>query len=149
MFLTSTTSCVTSIVMSQNGEASTSNATRPTLSTFGSSEFSEEQRQMVDKCTNIIQEFRSGTILRSKALLLLQRAIPHDSTNKDLFMSTYKSCSKTSIVTGMATSVGLIMSINTSQKHQPVNKMTTMTNQPQPALLGHLSDNVHQITIRQ
>jgi hypothetical protein len=58
-------------------------------------------------------------------------------------------CSKTSIVTRMATSVESIMSISTSQEHQPVNKMTTMTNQPLPALLGHLSDNVHHQTMKE
>jgi hypothetical protein len=34
-------------------------------------------------------------------------------------------------------------------KHQPVNKMTTMTNQPLPALLGRLSDNVHHQTMKE
>jgi hypothetical protein len=49
----------------------------------------------------------------------------------------------------MAASVESIMSVSTSQEHQAVDKMTMMTNQPLPALLGHLSNNVHHQTMKE
>jgi hypothetical protein len=76
--------------MSQNGESSSNSATRPTASSGGQSELSEEQRLTVDKCTNIVQEFRTGSISKPKASWLLQQAIPHDGTNEDQFLSVYE-----------------------------------------------------------
>ena len=54
------------------------------------SELSDEQRQTVEKCTDIVQEFRAGSITKSKASWLLQRAIPHDDISEDQFLSTYE-----------------------------------------------------------
>ena len=76
--------------MSQNGEASSS-TTRPTLSSAFTPELSEGQRQAVEKCTNIVQDFRSSKITKSKASLLLQQSIPHDDPDDDSFLSVYES----------------------------------------------------------
>jgi hypothetical protein len=90
-FLISTNIVSQHIDMSHNGEASTSNATRPTLSSVDPSELSEDQRQTIDKCTAVVQEFRTGKVSKSRASMLLQRSIPHDDTNEDQFLSTYGS----------------------------------------------------------
>jgi hypothetical protein len=76
--------------MSQNGESSPTSATRPTVSSLDSSELSEEHRQTVERCTNIVQEFRTGSISKPKASWLLQRAIPHDGVDEDRFLSSYE-----------------------------------------------------------
>jgi hypothetical protein len=76
--------------MSRNGEASSS-ATQPTFPSTSSLEPTEDQRQTIDKCTNVVQEFRSGKISKPKASLLLQQLIPHDESNEDAFMSAYES----------------------------------------------------------
>ena len=76
--------------MSQNGEASSS-ATRPTFASAFTPELSESQKQVVDKCTSIVQEFRSGQISKPKASLSLQQSIPHDDSNDDSFLSVYES----------------------------------------------------------
>jgi hypothetical protein len=76
--------------MSQNGESS-SNATRQTIPSAPSSEPTEEQRQTVDKCTNVVQDFRSGKITKPRASLLLQQLIPRDDSNENIFLSTYES----------------------------------------------------------
>ena len=76
--------------MSQNGEA-LSNTTRPTFSSAFTPELTESQKQIVDKCTSIVQEFRSGEISKPKASLLLQQAIPHDDSNEESFLSVYGS----------------------------------------------------------
>jgi hypothetical protein len=61
------------------------------LSPAFSSEISEVQKCTVDKCTNIVQEFHSGNISKSKATILLQQTIPYDDTNAESFISTYES----------------------------------------------------------
>src|ERR1700679_659726 len=76
--------------MSQNGEASSSE-TRPSSSSTFSPELSEGQKQVIDKCTNIVQEFRTGKVSKSKASLLLQQCIPHDNPDVDTFISVYES----------------------------------------------------------
>lgn len=77
--------------MSQNGEAATtSSATRPSQPSFNSTDLSEEQRQTVNKCTEIVQDFRSGAISKPKASFLLQRVIPHDDSNEQDFLSVYE-----------------------------------------------------------
>ena len=76
--------------MSQNGEGSSSSATRPTASSHEPSELSEEQKQTIEKCTNIVQEFRTGAISNPKASWILQRAIPHEGINEDQFLSSYE-----------------------------------------------------------
>src|SRR5271168_2990256 len=76
--------------MSHNGEISSSE-TRPASSSAITPELSESQKQTVDKCTNIVQEFRTGRVSKSKATLLLQRAIPHDEHDEDNFTSVYES----------------------------------------------------------
>ena len=78
------------IGMSHNGEASTGEATQPTLSSLKASELSEEQKQTVEKCTNIIQEFRSGSVSKSKAALLLQQAIPRNGSSEEQFLAVYE-----------------------------------------------------------
>ena len=75
--------------MSQNGEA-TSSFTRPSVSSSAAPGASEDHRQIVDKCTDIVQEFRTGRISKSKASYLLQQSIPRDDANEDLFLSTYE-----------------------------------------------------------
>jgi hypothetical protein len=75
--------------MSQNGEPS-SNSGEPTLSSPNTSELSDVQRQTVEKCTNIVQEFRSGAISKPKASWLLQQAIPHDGVDESQFLSNYE-----------------------------------------------------------
>ena len=76
--------------MFHNGENSSSE-TRPASSPAITPELSESQKQTVDKCTNIVQEFRTGRISKSKASLQLQRAIPHGDHDEDSFTSTYES----------------------------------------------------------
>jgi hypothetical protein len=49
------------------------------------------QREVVDKCLNIIQQFRAGKITKPKASLLLQQTIPHESLKEDSFVSAYRS----------------------------------------------------------
>jgi hypothetical protein len=66
---------------SQNDESSSTSSSKPT----------EEQRQIVEKCTKVIQEFRSGKITKPKASLLLQQFIPHDDLNENTFISSYES----------------------------------------------------------
>jgi hypothetical protein len=75
--------------MSQNEESSS--ATRPTFSPAFLPEISEAQKQMVNKCTSIIQEFHSGNIFKPKATILLQQSIPCDESDENTFMSTYES----------------------------------------------------------
>ena len=76
--------------MSQNGEESTNSVTRPTASSNDSSELSEEQKRTVERCTNIVQEFRAGSITKPKAAWMLQRAIPHEDVDESQFLSTYE-----------------------------------------------------------
>jgi hypothetical protein len=73
-----------------SNEASSS-ATRPTFSPAFSPEISKAQKQAVDKCTNIIQEFHSGNISKPRVTVLLQQMIPHVNTNEESFMLTYES----------------------------------------------------------
>ena len=75
--------------MSQN--EALSSATRPTFSPAYSPELSEVQKQTINKCTAIIQEFQSGNISKPKASVLLQQIIPHSDTKEDTFISTYES----------------------------------------------------------
>ena len=89
-FLTSTTKLYHNFNMSHNGEASSSNATRPTISTDDLQGLSDEQKQTVERCTGIVQEFRTGQISKSRAALLLQQTIPHDDFNDEEFLSIYE-----------------------------------------------------------
>jgi hypothetical protein len=74
--------------MSQyGGEASSSNATRPSDDSQG---LSDEQRRTVEKSTSIVHEFRAGHLSKSKAALLLQQAIPHNDPDDEVFLSTYE-----------------------------------------------------------
>jgi hypothetical protein len=77
--------------MSQNGETSSNGATRPTQSSDNSSELSEGQKRTVEKCTSIVQEFRTGSISKHKASWLLQKAIPQDNITEEQFLSDYES----------------------------------------------------------
>jgi hypothetical protein len=77
--------------MSQNGEAPSSNATRPTLAANTPPGLSETQKQTVDRCTSIVQEFWSGKISKPRASILLQQSIPHDDASEESFSSTYES----------------------------------------------------------
>ena len=45
----------------------------------------------MDKCLDIIQQFRGDKITKSKATILLQQAIPHESLKEASFISTYGS----------------------------------------------------------
>ncbi|KAF8802661.1 hypothetical protein BYT27DRAFT_7244561 [Phlegmacium glaucopus] len=76
--------------MSQHGESSSSSFTRPSATVPSTPEISETQRQVVDKCTSIVQDFRSGKISKPKASVLLQQSIPHDNASEDVFLSTYE-----------------------------------------------------------
>jgi len=78
------------VSMSQNGETMSSSFSRPSIPSSTALGTSENQRQIVDRCTDIVQEFRTGRNSKSKASYLLQQSIPHDSANEDLFLSTYK-----------------------------------------------------------
>ena len=75
--------------MSQDGETPSSSAMRVTFPS--TSELSKGQRQIVGKCTDIVQDFRSGKISKPKASLLLQQSIPHDNSDESIFLSTYES----------------------------------------------------------
>src|SRR5271168_3319945 len=72
-YLKSTTTLCHRSVMSQNGEASSSNATRPTVESDELQNLSEEQRRTVEKCTSIVHEFRAGRISKPRAALRLQQ----------------------------------------------------------------------------
>jgi len=78
------------VSMSQNGETMSSSFSRPSIPSSTALGTSENQRQIVNRCTYIVQEFRTGRNSKSKASYLLQQSIPHDSANEDLFLSTYK-----------------------------------------------------------
>jgi len=89
--LTSTKSIVSQIYpMSQNGEVSTSSATRPSIPSYDASEMPEHQKQVIDNCTKVVQNFRAGRISKSKASVLLQRCIPHNNTDENIFLSVYE-----------------------------------------------------------
>ena len=75
--------------MSQNDETPSTSATRPSDPLSSTSELSNEQRQVIDKCTSVVQDFRSGKTSKSRVSLLLQQSIPHDDSNEDIFWSTY------------------------------------------------------------
>jgi hypothetical protein len=77
--------------MSQNGETPSNSATRPTQDSSSSSELSEKQKRTVEKCTSIVQEFRTGSISKHKASWLLQKAIPQDDITEEQFLSDYES----------------------------------------------------------
>ena len=76
--------------MSQNGEATSSNATRPTADADELSNLSEEQRRTVERCTGIVHEFRAGNISKPRATIQLQQTIPHDDPNDEAFFSIYE-----------------------------------------------------------
>jgi hypothetical protein len=52
---------------------------------------SEKQKRTVEKCTSIVQEFRTGSISKHKASWLLQKAIPQDDITEEQFLSDYES----------------------------------------------------------
>jgi hypothetical protein len=76
--------------MSQNEGASSSSATRPSQNSDGPPELSEEQKRTVEKCTGIVQEFRTGSISKPKASWLLQQAIPRSDDSEERFLSDYE-----------------------------------------------------------
>ena len=76
--------------MSQNGEASSSNATRPTVESDELQSLSEEQRRTVEKCTSIVHEFRAGQISKPRAALRLQQIIPHVDPDEESFLSIFE-----------------------------------------------------------
>jgi len=76
--------------MSQDGETLTSSFTRLSDPSASASQLPENQQHIIDKCTNIVQDFRAGRVSKSKASILLQQSIPPDETNKDQFLFTYK-----------------------------------------------------------
>jgi len=77
------------VSMSQNGETALS-FTRPSVSSSAVPGISKSHRRIINKCADIVQEFRTGRISKSKASYLLQQSIPHDDANEDLFLSTYE-----------------------------------------------------------
>jgi len=77
--------------MSQHAETSLNSATRLSPSSSTLPELSDTQKQIIDKCTGIVQEFRAGKISKSKATLLLQQSIPYDSSDKGAFLSAFES----------------------------------------------------------
>ena len=81
---------VSQLTCLKNGEGSSSSATRPTTTSHEPSELSEEQKQTVERCTNIVQEFQTGAISKPKASWMLQQAIPHEGIDEDQFLSSYK-----------------------------------------------------------
>src|SRR5271168_108605 len=91
-YLKSTTTLCHGSVMSQNGEASSSNATRPTVEPDELQGLSEEQRRTVtiEKCTGIVHEFRAGRISKPRAALRLQQIIPHDDPDDESFLSVFE-----------------------------------------------------------
>ena len=78
------------IPMSQNGEASTSSATRPSVPSYNTPEVPEHQRQVIDSCTSVVQYFRAGRISKPKASISLQQCIPHDNADENIFLSIYE-----------------------------------------------------------
>jgi hypothetical protein len=128
--------------MSQN-EASSS-ATRPTFSPEFSPEISEAQKQAVDKCTNIIQEFRSGNISKPRATVLLQQTIPHVDTDEESFMSTYKSYFSILDNFEQYRSANLQQTFNSDLPElQELNRELPTNNLSKMSLQDCLSDSVH------
>jgi len=76
--------------MSQNGKASMSSVTRLSVLSYNTLEVPEHQRQVIDSCTSIIQDFRAGRISKPKASILLQQCIPHDDADENFFLSIYE-----------------------------------------------------------
>jgi len=76
--------------MSQNGKLPSSSITRLSISSTNATELSDNQRLIINKCTNIIQDFRAGRVSKSKVSILLQQSIPQDDSNEDQFLSTYE-----------------------------------------------------------
>ena len=76
--------------MSYHGEASSS-TTLPSQTSGNTSEAVNLQKEAVDKCLDIVQQFRADKIMKSKATLLLQQIIPHETFEEDTFVSAYGS----------------------------------------------------------
>ena len=75
-----------------HGEASSS-TTLPSQfeGSAGSSEASSLQKEVMDKCLDIIQQFRAGKVAKPRATLLLQQTIPHETLEEESFVSAYGS----------------------------------------------------------
>jgi len=76
--------------MSQHAEMLLNSATRSSPSSSTLPELSDTQKQIINKCTGIVQEFRTGKISKSKATLLLQQSIPYDSSDEGAFLSAFE-----------------------------------------------------------
>ena len=63
---------------------------RPSVPSYDASEMPEHQKQVIDNCTEVVQNFRAGQVSKSKASILLQRCIPHDDANENVFLSVYE-----------------------------------------------------------
>lgn len=77
--------------MTQHGETPTSSATLPSQGTGSIPETFHLQKGTVDKCLEIVQQFRADKISKLKATLLLQQTIPHESVEEESFVSAYGS----------------------------------------------------------
>ena len=73
--------------MSHHGEESSST----TLPSQTTSEAVNLQREVVDKCLDIVQQFRGDKVTKSRATILLQQAIPHETLEEASFVSAYES----------------------------------------------------------
>ena len=70
------------------GETS-SNATLPSQNSAGASEAPNLRKEVTDKCLDIVQQFRADKVTKSRATLLLQQTIPHETLEEDSFVSAY------------------------------------------------------------
>jgi len=76
--------------MSQDGEPSSSSFTRPSVPSTSAVQLPENQQDIINKCTSIVQDFQAGQISKPKASILLQQSIPRDESSEDQFLSTYE-----------------------------------------------------------
>lgn len=77
--------------MHQHGETSASSTILSGQERGSVLEMFNLQGEVVDKCLNIIQQSRADKILKPKASIWLQQAIPHESAEEDSFVSAYGS----------------------------------------------------------
>jgi len=76
--------------MSQDGETLSSSFTRLSVPSTSAAQLPENQQDIIDKCTSIVQDFRAGRISKPKASILLQQSIPRDESSEDQFLSIYE-----------------------------------------------------------
>jgi hypothetical protein len=77
--------------MTQHGEMSTSSTTVPSQENGSPQEVFNLQKEVMDKCLNIVQQFRVNRISKPRASLQLQQVIPHENTKEDSFILAYGS----------------------------------------------------------